>query len=240
MRAAKSECGSVAVSLFVNPTQFGPKEDFDRYPRDEARDFSLAESIGVDVLFVPTIEEMYPRNTTAVRVSGVSELWEGQSRPGHFEGVATVVCKLFQIIRPDIAYFGLKDFQQCAVVRRMAEDLAMPIELRFVDTVREPDGLAMSSRNARLDSESRAKAPMLYLSLQDAAAAIRANPVSQSTVRGALEDSEKRLSAAGFEVDYFALVDAETLNPIWKCDRESRLIAAARIGDVRLIDNCAL
>jgi pantoate--beta-alanine ligase len=241
MRAAKRECDLAAVSLFVNPTQFGPAEDFERYPRHEERDFALAESIGVDYMFAPTVDEMYRGSETRVLVKGTSERWEGESRPGHFEGVATVVCKLFQIVRPDVAYFGLKDFQQCAVIRQMVSDLGMGIELRFLETVREPDGLAMSSRNRYLGPELRGQSPELYRALVDAARQIQASvdaPVSP--VRGILDSAKSRLTAMGFMVDYFCLVSGKTLEPLERWQPGCRLIAAAKLGPVRLIDNCAV
>jgi pantoate--beta-alanine ligase len=165
MRAARAECDTVVVSLFVNPTQFGPNEDYAKYPRNEEADAALAAGAGADVLFVPTAEEMYPRNTTVVKVEGVTSRWEGAHRPTHFDGVATVVCKLFNIVRPDAALFGLKDFQQCAVIKTMAQDLNMPVRLHFCDTLREASGLAMSSRNQYLSAGERETAAGLYREL---------------------------------------------------------------------------
>ncbi len=171
MRQAKAECGFCVASIFVNPTQFGPNEDFNKYPRDEARDFELAESAGVDAVFCPTVEEVYSGSCTTVRVSGVADRWEGPLRPGHFEGVATVVHKLFGMVRPQVAYFGLKDFQQCRVIAKMVSDLYLPVELVFCETIREPDGLAMSSRNRYLSPEERVIAPKIYEVLRGVAGA---------------------------------------------------------------------
>lgn len=234
MRTAKRECGFCVVSLFVNPTQFAPGEDFQRYPRDEDRDFDLARTAGVDVLFAPSTESVYPRKTTTVQVSGISQLWEGAHRPGHFDGVSTVVCKLFHLVRPRVAFFGTKDYQQCLVVQRMVEDLNMPVSLRFVETVREHDGLALSSRNRYLSPEHRGVAPLLYSALSSAARELSTAP--QSTREGILNQQRSRLIDAGFELEYFALVDARTMEPFLGSS-EGRLVVAARIGDTRLIDN---
>lgn len=236
MRHARAECEVVAVSLFVNPTQFGPAEDFSRYPRDEERDFAMALEVGVDLMFAPSVEEMYPRKTTSVCVRGVSEYWEGQRRPGHFEGVATVVAKLFHIVAPQRAYFGLKDLQQCAVIRQMVEDLNFPIELRLIETVREPDGLAMSSRNAYLAVEERIEAPRMYREL---------SALSQLLSEGGaaappIERTERTLREHGWDVEYLALVHPLTMEPLDYAASPSRLVAAARLGRTRLIDNVAV
>jgi pantoate--beta-alanine ligase len=168
VRKALAECDTCVLSIFVNPLQFGPKEDFDRYPRPLETDLSLAKGWGVHWAFVPDVQEMYSGRETTIRVAGLSEMWEGADRPGHFEGVATIVAKLFHLAAPDIAYFGLKDYQQCAVIRRMVNDLNFRLDLSFVETVRESDGLALSSRNAYLDSEERRVAPLLFQALQEA------------------------------------------------------------------------
>lgn len=233
MRQARSECESVVVSLFVNPTQFNSDADLAGYPRDEKRDAEMAQSAGVDVLFAPSEAEMYSRRTTQVVVDEVSRRWEGEHRPGHFAGVATIVCKLFNIVRPSIAYFGKKDLQQCAVVARMVEDLNIPTELRFCETLREADGLAMSSRNALLSEEARTRAPRLFQALSET----RRMALSGEPIEKALSHGLNRLVSAGFEVDYFAAVDRSTLEPIESLGSESSLVAAATIGNIRLIDN---
>ncbi|MEQ1824078.1 MAG: pantoate--beta-alanine ligase [Fimbriimonadaceae bacterium] len=232
MRRAKLECGFCVASIFVNPTQFGPNEDFNKYPRDEARDFELAKSAGVDAVFCPSVESVYNGSTTTVRVGGVTDLWEGPLRPGHFEGVATVVHKLFGMVRPTIAYFGLKDFQQCCVIAKMVSDLYLPIELVFCETVREPDGLAMSSRNRYLSQEERALAPRIYAVL---------NQVSGSTsgLSEALLEGRTALQNIGFRVEYLAAVNT-VMQPIETREPNSRLIVAAWLGTTRLIDNIAL
>lgn len=241
MRAARSECDTVFVSLFVNPTQFGPNEDYTRYPRDEKRDVELADSVGVDFVFAPSVEEMFPRNTTTVKVEGVSALWEGAHRPGHFDGVATVVCKLLNIVRPDVAFFGLKDYQQCAVVGAMVEDLNIPVRLRLCETVREDNGLAMSSRNRYLSADERQAAARLYRELETLAHDLRAESPSERDVIERLRTTAvERLSACGFSLDYLALVDPVTLEPLERLAGPARLLAAARLGSVRLIDNVAV
>ena len=235
MRTAKRECDLCVASLFVNPTQFGHGEDFEKYPRQEERDFEMAESAGVDVMFAPDVSEIYGKAATKVRVDGVSKRWEGEKRPGHFEGVATVVAILFHIVHPHFAYFGLKDFQQCAVVRRMVEDLRFPVELRFLETVREANGLAMSSRNAYLSPEERGTAPELFRALSRAASKFSDRA---SGAEGTLAAEVAHLQQLGFKVDYFALVDGETLEPLESAKPGARLIAAAYLGKTRLIDNC--
>jgi len=234
MRRAREECEQVVVSLFVNPLQFGPKEDFARYPRDEARDAEMAESVGADVLFAPGLEEVYPNKvTTIVHVPEVTDLWEGAQRPGHFDGVATVVAKLFNLVRPHIAFFGRKDLQQCTVVQRMVDDLNMPIRLSIEPTVREADGLAMSSRNRYLSPEHRAIAPQIHLQMSQS---------KQNILRGdspvkECEEARNRLNAAGFSVDYFAYVDSRSMLPLESYSQGANLICAARLGTTRLIDN---
>ena len=237
MRQAKNESDCLVVSLFVNPTQFGPNEDFTLYPRDERRDAALAKSAGVDILFAPSDGEIYPRKTTIVSVKDVSDRWEGAHRPGHFEGVATVVCKLFNIVQPDRAYFGLKDLQQCAVIRRMVEDLDIPVTLQFFPTVREADGLALSSRNAYLNAEERAKAPRLFEVLSTAAGKFRLSGVRLTEVAEELEKGRANLEAEGFKVDYLAVVDTMVLQPKDFPAKGDSIIVAARIGETRLIDN---
>jgi pantoate--beta-alanine ligase len=235
MRKAKSECDLVITSLFVNPTQFAPSEDFASYPRNLDRDSAMAAAAGVDVLFAPSQDEMYPRTTTKVTPSGVATRWEGERRPGHFEGVATIVLKLFNIVQPQQAYFGLKDFQQCAVIRQMVEDLNLPITLRFEETVREPDGLAMSSRNAYLSADQRTRAPLLYQTLSELSTAIARSDRSQ--VEAQLPNALQGLESAGFRVDYLDVVDEWTLEPSAPSHGPCRILAAAFLGTTRLIDN---
>lgn len=233
--AARERADRVVASIFVNPLQFGPSEDLDRYPRQEAEDARLLEHHGCDLLWMPTAAQLYPPGfATTVSVSGVSERWDGAARPGHFAGVATVVAKLFTAVRPDLAYFGEKDFQQLAVIRRMTADLGLGVTIYGVETVRDADGLALSSRNAYLSAEERARALALPQALQQAREAI----LGGERVKAALDDAKRRLSEAGFSrTDYFALVDAATLEPLEAPSGEMRLIAAAVIGTTRLIDN---
>ena len=234
---AAREAGAtyVVVSIFVNPKQFGPNEDFSRYPRDEARDASLLEERGVDVLFLPPVEVMYPPGaSTTVTVSGVAEPLEGERRPGHFAGVATVVAKLFNIVQADVAAFGAKDAQQCAVIDRMVRDLDIPVRLVFSETIREKDGLALSSRNTYLSAEDRANAPVLHRALRAAEDAL-AHDVRDVA---ALEKLMHRVASdAGIEVDYLAVVDPLTFLPPVDFDRDVLLAGAVRVGRTRLIDN---
>jgi len=230
MRLTKAECEKCYVSLFVNPTQFGPNEDFSRYPRDEKRDFELAASVGVDVIFAPKVEEMYRSSSTSVRVTRLSDQWEGAARSGHFDGVATVVLKIFNIVRPSSAFFGLKDLQQCAIVKAMTSDFDLDICLYFVETVREPSGLAHSSRNRNLSSTNLTIAPELYRFLIQAAHEIK-------STADAIETCKANLVRSGFLVDYVALVNPETMESITENVPGSRIIAAVRIGGTRLIDN---
>jgi len=235
---AKTRTDAVAASIFVNPAQFGEGEDFDRYPRREADDVAMLEAAGCDLLWAPSVRDVYPNGfATTVSVSGVSERWEGEVRPGHFEGVATVVAKLLLAVRPDVALFGQKDFQQLAVIRRLVADLGVPVEIVGVPTVREADGLALSSRNAYLSPDERQQALALPRALETARSAIRGGtPVFQ-----ALHDAHASLRDSGFSrIDYFALVDAATLEPLEAAQGQMRLIAAAMIGTTRLIDNLAV
>ncbi|HYF92326.1 MAG TPA: pantoate--beta-alanine ligase [Symbiobacteriaceae bacterium] len=240
MREARKECGYVVVSIFVNPTQFGPNEDFDRYPRDLERDMQLCQSVPVDAIFHPAVAEMYPpgAGTTTVRVSGLTEGLCGASRPGHFEGVATVVTKLFNIVKPDIAYFGQKDAQQVAVIRRMALDLNMDLEIRPVPTVREPDGLALSSRNVYLSPEQRQGALVLSRSLQMARERVAAGERDMVALLG---DIRAMIAAEPLaNIDYVAIVDYDSLQPIERLERRGLAALAVRFGKTRLIDNCIL
>jgi pantoate--beta-alanine ligase len=237
VRAAKAQAAHVVVSIFVNPRQFGPREDLAAYPRQLARDSALLEAEGVSLLWAPDVEVMYPAGyATNIAVSGVSEGLCGADRPGHFDGVATVVCKLFNQVRPDLAFFGEKDWQQLAVIRRMARDLDLVLPraeaIHGVATVREADGLAMSSRNAYLAPEERAAAVALPRAMDAAIAAISGG----AAVAAELSALQDRLIAAGFaSVDYATVADAETL--AGPGDRPARLLVAARIGKARLIDN---
>ena len=237
---AASECDLVLVSIFVNPLQFGVGEDLDAYPRDLAGDRESAERAGVDVLFVPSTAEMYPEPVaTTVTVAGVSERFEGASRPTHFAGVATVVAKLFSLSGPCRAYFGEKDFQQVAVVRRMVSDLSIPVEVVACPTVREDDGLAMSSRNAYLDPAQRAAAPVLHRALSVGEQMIREGVTHADEVRVAMTEVVAAEPLA--ELDYLEVVDPVALEPVGPirvlADRPVRLLGAVRIGATRLLDN---
>jgi pantoate--beta-alanine ligase len=231
----KRHADHVAATIFVNPLQFGANEDFGRYPRQEEKDAQLLEEAGCDLLWLPQPDEIYPPGfATTVRVKGLSDRWEGEARPGHFDGVATVVAKLLCAVRPDIAVFGEKDFQQLAVIRRMTQDLELGVEILGVPTVRDADGLALSSRNAYLSADERERAVALPQALKEAARAI----LSGEPVATALDEAVGQLKAAGFsKVDYVALVNALTLEPLEKAGGPMRLIAAATIGRTRLIDN---
>jgi pantoate--beta-alanine ligase len=225
----------VVASIFVNPLQFGANEDLTRYPRQESEDAELLQHHGCDLVWLPTADQLYPPGfATTVSVSGVSDRWDGAARPGHFAGVATVVAKLFAAVRPDLAFFGEKDFQQLAVIRRMSADLGLDVTVRGVPTVRDADGLALSSRNAYLDANERKRALALPHALEQAREAI----LGGEPVDAALDNARRTLSQAGFNpIDYVALVDSETLDPLEVPSGEMRLIAAAVIGTTRLIDN---
>ena len=236
--AAKAGADRVIATIFVNPKQFGDAADLARYPRTEARDAEMLAAAGVDLLFAPPVEAVYPPGfATTVRVDGVGEGLEGAFRPGHFDGVATVVTKLLMMSGADRAFFGEKDWQQLQVVRRLVRDLDLPVAITGCPTLREADGLAMSSRNARLSAPERAAAPALHRAMARAAAAIRAGgPVAE-----ALAAAREAVLAAGFSaVDYLDLRDAETLEPMAARGRPARLLAAATLGGVRLIDNIAV
>jgi len=226
----------IVVSIFVNPTQFGPNEDFTRYPRNEEGDRELLERAGVDLLFLPPVEVMYPHGSaTSVVVSGVSAPLEGQRRPGHFNGVATVVAKLFNIVHPDLAGFGRKDAQQCAVIEQMVRDLDIPVRLVFGETLREHDRLAMSSRNTYLSAYERAKAPVLHRALRAGHEAITHGIHDVPSVEKLMH--RVVTEEGGVEVDYLVVVDPLTFEPPAGFDRELLLAGAVRIGRTRLIDN---
>jgi len=240
-RAARAECATVVASIFVNPAQFGPNEDLSRYPRDLPRDLNLLASAGVDLVFTPTAAEMYPAGfATYVEPDGaLTERLEAAARPGHFRGVATVVTKLFQIVAPDVAYFGQKDAQQVAVIRRMTADLNLPVELRVLPTVRERDGLAMSSRNAYLNSEERAAAVVLYRALEAGQALIASDPAASAqrvieAMRGVIA-AEPRA-----RLEYADVCDPDTFAPLEALRAPAILAIAARVGPARLIDNFLL
>jgi pantoate--beta-alanine ligase len=228
----------VAVSIFVNPKQFGPNEDLDAYPRREAKDAQMLAAAGVDMLWAPTVEVMYPAGfATNISVSGVSEGLDGAARPGHFDGVATVVAKLFNQVQPDVAIFGEKDYQQLAVIRRMVADLNLPIEIVGLPTQRAEDGLALSSRNAYLSDAERKAALALPRALGEAKRQIEKG----EAVEGALAKAIATLGQHGFDpIDYVTLCDAVTLEPMTVLDRPARLLGAARLGRTRLIDNIAV
>jgi len=228
VRAAVGSGAATVTSIFVNPLQFGAAEDLSRYPRDEAADLAILEASGCALVWMPDVTIMYPpADATTISLTGPAENWEGAARPGHFRGVATVCAKLFGQVRPDRAYFGEKDWQQLQVVRRMVEDLLLPLSIVAVETVREPDGLAMSSRNRFLSATERARAPLLYKVLNETAES------------GVLDPAREQLTDAGFAVDYLALVDGPTLAALPATRPGARLIAAARLGSVRLLDNIA-
>jgi pantoate--beta-alanine ligase len=236
VRAARARCGVVAVSIFVNPTQFGPKEDFSTYPRSLERDCQILEQAGTDLVFVPGVEEMYPAGaTTIVEVTGLSDRLDGASRPGHFRGVATVVAKLFHIFTPEYAFFGQKDAAQVAVLRKMVRDLLFGVQLEVCPIVREPDGLAMSSRNRYLSAEERRQALVLSRALQTVERLVREGESdSARLIEAALRVFGKESTV---EVDYCRIVDPSTLEDLGDV-RDGALVAvAARVGKTRLIDN---
>jgi pantoate--beta-alanine ligase len=240
-KVARAQCATVVASIFVNPTQFGPSEDLSRYPRDLPRDLDLLASAGVDLVITPSASEMYPAGfTTWVEPGGVlSERLEAAARPGHFRGVATVVTKLFNMVAPDVAYFGQKDAQQVAVIRRMIADLNLPVDLRVLPTVRERDGLAMSSRNAYLNAEDRAAATILYRALQAGKALIEAEPsVSADRV---IEEMRKVIATEPrAQLEYADACDSDTFAPLENLRAPALLAISARVGPARLIDNFLL
>jgi len=235
VEAAKAKADQVIASIFVNPLQFNDPGDLARYPRQEAEDAAKLEEAGCDLLWLPTPEQLYPAGfATTVSVAGVSDRWEGEYRPGHFDGVTTIVSKLFIATMPDVAIFGEKDWQQLAVIRRMAADLGLPIEIIGHPTIREADGLAMSSRNALLSTEERDAAPALFRLMGDLAEAIAGGADPANEIGGTI----RRLGEAGFgPIDYVAYVGGDGLEPLDRYQEGGRLIAAAHLGSVRLIDN---
>jgi pantoate--beta-alanine ligase len=239
MRAAKSECAPVVVSIFVNPKQFAPSEDFQKYPRAFDADRAALENLGVDYLFAPTPEEMYPCGfRTTVAVEGLSEKLEGGSRPGHFQGVTTVVLKLLEIVQPNLAYFGRKDAQQARIIRQMALDLNLGTHIVVRPILREPDGLALSSRNVYLNAEERRAATALYRSLDAARLEIMAGERNPAHLLAALRrviDAEPAVV-----LDYAEIVDAETLEPVVSLRGECLILLAAKVGKTRLIDNALI
>ncbi|NLE22060.1 MAG: pantoate--beta-alanine ligase [Actinobacteria bacterium] len=254
VEAARARCASVAASVFVNPTQFGRGEDYEQYPRDEDRDLRLLEESGVAVVFAPETGEMYPPGfATRIHVEGpLTESLEGASRPGHFDGVAVVVTKLLGVVRPDVLFLGEKDAQQLAVVRRFVRDLDLPVEVAAVPTRREPDGLAMSSRNAYLTPEEREVAPDLYRALLAGAAAGEPGAAAKDVVAAATaallspaggldpDAVDEALSRPRFRLEYLAVVDEDTFVPEGELGPRSRLVAAARLGSTRLIDTLSV
>ena len=236
IRAARLKCDALVVSIFVNPTQFGPTEDLSKYPRPIAKDRALCRQESVDICFEPTAASMYPEGfQTTVAVPDIARRWEGAVRPHHFAGVATVVTKLFCMARPDLALFGQKDFQQAALVRRMIEDLNLGVTLIVHPTVREQDGLAMSSRNVYLSPEERAVAPVLYKSLQAGVAAIRGGMKEGARIESIMTKTLRQHADAA--IDYLAVCDPRTLEPLKTATVQAVLLGAIRIGTVRLIDN---
>jgi pantoate--beta-alanine ligase len=235
MDLLREQCDTLVVSLFVNPTQFNETQDFDAYPRDEERDARLAEEHGADILFAPDVEEVYPGpSISTVEVIGVTDEMEGRHRPGHFVGVATVVAKLFAGLRPDVAMFGRKDAQQLTVLRAMTRDLRFPIDIVEAPVVREPDGLALSSRNVRLSREERYAALAISRGLFQAAEQVDAGERRSERLEGTVERSMK-----GLDIDYVKLASRETMKPIDSLDLPAVLAVAAHVGAVRLIDNVA-
>jgi pantoate--beta-alanine ligase len=236
IRQARAESATTVVTIFVNPRQFGDPSDLDQYPRNEARDIAICEAEGVDIVFAPPVEEIYPPGSdTTVSVGALAGVLEGAARPGHFDGVATVVAILFDLVGAERAYFGQKDAQQVLVIRRMAADLAIPIEVIGCPTVREPDGLALSSRNVHLSTEERAAAPVLRRALLAARARWEGGERDGDALRAAMRDSLAAESLAN--VDYVSVADASTLAELDEVDGAALLSLAVRFGATRLIDN---
>jgi pantoate--beta-alanine ligase len=238
MRAAREANETVVVSLFVNPKQFGPTEDLVAYPRDEARDLQLAEAVGVDIVFSPSVDEVYPDGfDTTVEVGGLTEPMDGAARPGHFKGVTTIVTKLLNMVGPDAAYFGQKDAQQALVIQKLVSDLNMPVRIEVCPTVRESDGLALSSRNAYLNDEERDRALALSRALRAAEQAVERGELDAAAVIAA---ARNELDEAGIEPEYLELRSATDLTPAERVNGSTLLAVAARVGRARLIDNTML
>jgi len=236
---AKAECSAVAVSIFVNPTQFGPNEDLARYPRDLPRDLGLLEAAGVDLVFAPQPAEVYPPGfDTVIEVRGVTDLLEGAVRPGHFAGVATVVAKLFNIVQPTRAYFGQKDAQQSVVIRKLVRDLNLPVEVIVAPTVREADGLALSSRNSYLAPDQRAAAPAIYRALSAAKARFEAGERDADALREVMR--AVIAAESSMQIDYISVADSETLGELAVAEDRALASLAVRLGATRLIDNLVL
>jgi pantoate--beta-alanine ligase len=238
VRKAKKENTTVIVTIFVNPSQFGPHEDYERYPRDIEKDTALVQQAGGDIIYAPDAKEMYPAGYSSyVTVEGISSVLEGKFRPTHFKGVATIVAKLFNIVQPDVAYFGQKDAQQCVLIKKMVTDLNLPVRIEIVPTVRESDGLAMSSRNVYLNSEERSNAPVLYASLQRGAKAIEEGERSAKNIIAIMTDMIRSKGAS--QIDYIEIVDAGDLTPkeILRNGDTVLIPLAIRFGTTRLIDN---
>ena len=239
VRMARSKCDKVVVSIFVNPTQFGPNEDFSRYPRDLDRDLALLEREGVDFVFVPSVEEMYPaQGVTWITVEGLSERLCGKSRPGHFRGVATVVAKLFNIVEPEAAFFGQKDAAQVAVIKRMVRELNIPVQIEVGPIIREADGLALSSRNAYLNAEQREQALVLFRALNRAKDLFMARERNVAALIGVAKEEFARVPEV--RLDYFEIVDPEELTPMATITNPALAAVAAFAGSTRLIDNILL
>ncbi len=237
LEAARKHGDKFIASIFVNPMQFGPNEDFAHYPRTPAQDASMLAEAGCDLMFMPEVGEIYPNgadNATRVEVPGISNILCGEFRPGHFEGVATIVAKLFHIVDPDVTIFGEKDYQQLTVIRRMVADLCLRVEIVGAPTVRESDGLAMSSRNQYLDAEQRKMAPAIYRQLLQAVEALKSGGRDFARIEGT---GRAALDAAGFRTDYFSVRDARSLAPAQPDTRHFVVLTAARLGKARLIDN---
>ena len=239
IQRAREDCDVVVVSVFVNPTQFDDAADLRAYPRDDSRDFALAAEAGADIVYAPSVEQVYPDGfATTVRVRGVTETLEGAHRgPGHFDGVTTVVAKLLNLVAPGAAYFGQKDAQQTVVIRRLVADLELPVRIEVCPTVREPDGLALSSRNARLSADERRSAATLSRGLAAAAGLVAGGERDAAELVGA---ARAPLEAAELEIDYVELVDPDDLRPVAQVGRRGLLLVAARVGATRLIDNAIL
>ncbi|MFM9873303.1 MAG: pantoate--beta-alanine ligase [Fimbriimonadaceae bacterium] len=237
MSEAVASCDVAIGSIFVNPLQFGPNEDLSKYPRQEETDIAMAAGAGVAAMFCPLAEEMVGSNLTTVSVRGVSDLFEGEKRPGHFDGVATIVARLFGIVEPDVAFFGLKDLQQCAVIAQMVRDLCLPVSLSFLETVREPSGLALSSRNAYFSDSERVEAAKLNSLLRKTSQRILE---SGEDIGEVLNKSTSEMKSFGFEVEYLELVDPHSMKPVRNIEKGFRIIIAARFCGVRLIDNILL